>query len=120
MLIINEVQYREHLDEYKKMVVLTSENLPREKVEKMRVLANALAEYEDQFVKLPEPDSLVGMIELRMFERKLKQKDLALLLDESNSRISEILNGKRKVSIDIARKLFKVLDIPAEFILEKV
>ena len=119
MIIVSE-QYRECLDEYMKYVNQPSETLTSENIARMKELVKALSTYEDKFVELPKPSSLVGMIELRMFERKLKQKDLAVLLDETNSRISEILNGKRKVSIDVAKKLYKMLDIPADFILEQV
>ena len=45
------------------------------------------------------------VIELRMFEMKLKQKDLAEILETSTSRISEYLNGKRDITIQIARAL---------------
>ena len=51
------------------------------------------------------------VIELRMFEMKLKQKDLAELLETSTSRISEYLNGKRDITIEIARSLHKKLNI---------
>jgi HTH-type transcriptional regulator/antitoxin HigA len=36
-----------------------------------------------------------------MIENKLKQKDLALLLETNTSRISEYLNGKRDITIEI-------------------
>jgi hypothetical protein len=57
-------------------------------------------------------------IELRMFEMKLKQKDLALLLETSTSRISEYLNGKRDITIEIARALHKKLNIDSDIILQ--
>jgi HTH-type transcriptional regulator/antitoxin HigA len=53
-----------------------------------------------------------------MFENKLKQKDLALLLETSTSRISEYLNGKRDITIEIARALHKKLNIDSDIILQ--
>ena len=64
-----------------------------------------------------KPDNLVEMIELRMYQRKLKQKDLATVLDTTPSRVSEILNGKRGLTLDIAKKLYSKLNIDAELIL---
>jgi HTH-type transcriptional regulator/antitoxin HigA len=58
------------------------------------------------------------MIALKMYERKLKQKDLAALLDISPTRLSEVMQSKRKVNMDLAKRLFKVLQISPEFILE--
>jgi HTH-type transcriptional regulator/antitoxin HigA len=53
-----------------------------------------------------------------MYERKLTQKDLAALLEISPTRLSEVMRGKRKVNLDLAKRLFKVLKISPEFILE--
>ena len=59
------------------------------------------------------------MIELRMFQRKLKQKDLARILGTTPSRISEILNGKRDLTMDLARELYKKLNVDPELILSE-
>ena len=53
-----------------------------------------------------------------MFEMKLKQKDLAEILETSTSRISEYLNGKRDITIQIARALHKNLNIDSDIILQ--
>jgi HTH-type transcriptional regulator/antitoxin HigA len=68
---------------------------------------------------IKQPQTLVEMIELKMFERKLKQKDLAELLETSPSRLSEILTGKRQITLTMAKNLFKKLNIDPAFILEK-
>ncbi len=76
--------------------------------------------WEDDIPLMPikRPTTLVGMIELKMYERKLKQKDLAQLLEISPTRLSEVLQSKRKVNLDLAKRLFKVLQIDPAFILE--
>jgi len=66
-----------------------------------------------------QPQTLIEMIELKMYERKLKQKDLAALLGISPTRLSEVLQGKRKVNLDLAKRLYSILKISPEFILEK-
>ena len=82
-------------------------------------LSHLMRAYEQERYPMPtQPQTLAGMIELKMFERKLKQKDLAELLEVEAPRVSELLRGKRRVSIDMARQLYKKLDISAEFILE--
>ena len=86
---------------------------------KLLQLSHLMRTYEQEHYPMPaQPQTLAGMIELKMFERKLKQKDLAELLEVEAPRISELLRGKRRVSIDLARQLYKKLDISAEFILE--
>ena len=53
-----------------------------------------------------------------MFELKYKQRDLASLLEITPTRLSEIMNGKRKVNMDLAKRLYKKLNIDPQFILE--
>jgi HTH-type transcriptional regulator/antitoxin HigA len=53
-----------------------------------------------------------------MFEMNLRQKQLAKILGISETRISELLTGKRKINIELAKKLHAKLNIDAHFILE--
>jgi|SRR5690554_555867 len=66
-------------------------------------------------IELP---TLKEMVELRMFEMDLKRKDLAELLNISASRVSEYLNGKREITLKVAKDLHKKLNIDAEIILQ--
>ena len=79
-------------------------------------LSNQIATYEEEHFAF-EPDSLIEMIELRMYQRKLKQKDVAEILGTTPSRISEILNGKRGLTIDLAKGLYNKLNIDPALIL---
>jgi HTH-type transcriptional regulator / antitoxin HigA len=75
--------------------------------------------YEAIHYAMPfNPKNLIEMLELKMFERKMKQKDLAKTLGVTENRISEVLNGKRKVNIDLAKRIHKELQVDANFILE--
>lgn len=81
-------------------------------------ISDEIAGYEES--KYPfQIESLKEMIELRMFQQKLKQKDLAELLGTSPSRISEILNGKRPLNFELAKGLYKKLQIDAKFIFQE-
>ncbi len=86
----------------------------------LHYLSKLAESWEDKIplMPIPQPQTLVGMIELKMYERKLKQKDLAVLLDVSPTRLSEIMQSKRKISLDLAKRLYKVLQIDPVFILE--
>ena len=53
-----------------------------------------------------------------MIARRLKKQDLAALLGIANSRLSEVLNGKRAINLDLAKRLYQKLGISAELILE--
>lgn len=76
--------------------------------------------YEDVRYPMPvEPPTLPEMIRLRMFQEHLKQRDLAALLGITETRLSEVLTGKRKINLDLAKRLYEKLKIRADFILEK-
>jgi HTH-type transcriptional regulator / antitoxin HigA len=91
-------------------------------VEEDEVLAQLTAQiehYEATHYPMPsKPKTIQEMLELKMFERKMKQKDLAKFLEITENRLSEVLNGKRKVNIDLAKRLYQKLNIDPTFILE--
>ena len=69
-----------------------------------------------QFPLVANP--LVANIRNKMAEMRLSQKNVAEMLGVNEARISEIMRGKRRVNIDIAKKLNSELHIPADTILE--
>jgi HTH-type transcriptional regulator / antitoxin HigA len=73
--------------------------------------------YEELHYEIGMP-SLIDVIRLRMEELKIKNKDLAILLGTTSSRISEYLNGKREISLNVARELHKKLNIDSDIILQ--
>lgn len=58
------------------------------------------------------------MIALHMSEMGLKRKDLATLLDTSASRISDYLNGKKEITLNVAKALHQELNIDSDIILQ--
>jgi len=84
-------------------------------------LALAIEDYQIRmgyFDFTAKPTTLPAMIELKRQQRQLKQKDLAQLLEVPAGRLSQILSGKRRVTMDLAKKLYERLDISPEFILK--
>ena len=79
-------------------------------------ISDEIALYEEENYAF-EASNLIEMIELRMYQRKLKQKDVAIILGTTPSRISEILNGKRGLTIDLAKGLYTKLNIDPKLIL---
>lgn len=55
------------------------------------------------------------LIKDELKERNMTQKELSELTGIKPSVLSETINGKRSVSLNVAVALEKVLDIPAEF-----
>lgn len=80
-------------------------------------VSDTIEQYEEIHYPMELP-TLQEMIELRMFEMDLKRKDLAELLNISASRVSEYLNGKREITLKVAKDLHKKLNIDADIILQ--
>ncbi len=83
-------------------------------------LSRVAEAYEDSIPMMPirQPQTLVEMIEYKMYEKKLKQRDMARLLEIPETRLSEVLSGKRKINLDLAKRLYTQLNISADFILK--
>ena len=79
-------------------------------------ISDEIADYEEANFPF-KVETLNEMIELRMYQRKLKQKDIAQILGTTPSRISEILNGKRGLTMELAKGLYNKLNIDPKLIL---
>lgn len=66
-------------------------------------------------IDLPDP---IEAIRFRMQQANLKQKDLIPIFG-SKSKVSEVLNGKRELSLSMIRKLASELGIPTEVLLQE-
>jgi HTH-type transcriptional regulator/antitoxin HigA len=82
---------------------------------RLEVLVTLVEAYERKHYKVEPPDP-VEAIKFRMEQLGLKSADLAKILG-GRSRVSEILNRKRKLTVGMMRSLRKRLDIPAESLL---
>ncbi len=85
------------------------------KGDRLDILVTLVEGYEQRHYKIEPPDP-VEAIKFRMEQLGLKPSDLAPILG-GRSRVSEILNKKRKLTVDMMRSLRKHLDIPAESLL---
>lgn len=87
-----------------------------EEANELELLALLIKSYEDKNVTIDPPTPLEA-IHFRMDQAGLKQKDLIPYIG-TKSRVSEVLAGKRPLTLAMARELHKGLGIPAEVLLE--
>lgn len=73
--------------------------------------------YENKIFPISLPDPIEA-IRFRMEQADLKQKDLIPLLG-SKGKVSEVLSGKRELSLTMIRKLVNELGIPASVLLQE-
>ena len=94
-------------------------NLTKKENIELRQLALNAQTYEKSIYTIPAPTTIEGMIELRMYEMKLKQHQLAEKLGVSNAKLSLILNGKQKMDLNFLKAVHRVLKVDADFLLAK-
>ena len=85
-------------------------------------LTDAVYEWEAAYHPLPGKVStlITDEIKKKMADKKIKQKEAARMLGISESRISELLNGKRAINLNIAKRLRDYFGIPADFIFDHI
>lgn len=118
--IDNESDYTAIMAKIDSLMSKGSENVAKEELAEIRALALAAQQYEQQKYVIAAPSTLSGMIEMRMYEMRLKQKDLAKKLNISDAKLSLIMNGKQKPDVEFLKAVHTELNVDAEFILQHV
>ncbi|WP_298950136.1 helix-turn-helix domain-containing protein [uncultured Polaribacter sp.] len=84
--------------------------------DELEILSILIDRYENEQFPIGMPDPIEA-IKFRMEQMGMKQKDLAEVVG-FKSRVSEILNKKRKLTLDMIRKLNTTLHIPTEVLIQ--
>lgn len=84
--------------------------------DRLEVLTTLVEAYEEEHYPIPLPDPIEA-IKYYMESRSLSRRDLEPYLG-SRARVSEILNRKRPLSLQMIRKLHNGLGIPAEVLIK--
>lgn len=123
----NETEYRQlmvHIETFLQKATTGGgfDSLTPEEGDELARLSVLAETYEDAIPLMPmvieTPKDIPEMIGLRMYQRKMNQREVAQLLEIPETRLSEVLRGKRRVSLAMAKQLRSKLDIDADFILE--
>ena len=118
--ITSETEYKKVMDKIDALMAKGSKNVSKAELADLRKLASSAQKYEQDKFVIPPPTTLEGIIEMKMFEMKLKQKDLARKLQVSDTKLSLIMNGKQKPDIHFLKALQKHLNISGDFLLKVV
>ena len=83
-------------------------------------LSQLMAAYEDEYLNilpLREKTPLIRSIEDYFYAHNLRQKEGAKLLGINESQFSQIMSGRRKISMSLAKRLHSKMGIDANLIL---
>jgi len=111
--IRNEKDYQKAL---KRLEVIFDSKRGTQAGDELEILAILIDNYENENFPIGMPDPIAA-INFRMEQMGLKQKDLVEMIG-FKSRVSEIMNKKRKLTLDMIRKLNANLHIPTEVLIQ--
>lgn len=111
--IRNEADYQNALE---RLEVIFDAKRGTEEGDELEILAMVIDSYENENFPIEMPDP-ISAIKFRMEQLGLKQKDLVEMVG-FKSRVSEIMNKKRKLTLDMIRKLNANLHIPTEVLIQ--
>lgn len=112
-LIKSEKEYRKALLRLEE-IFDSSEDSPEG--DEAEVLVLLIENYESEHYPIDAPDPIEA-IKFRMEQMEMNQSDLAEIIGYK-SRVSEIFNRKRKLSLNMIRNLHQKLNIPYESLME--
>lgn len=111
--IKNEQDYQNAL---KKLELIFDAKKETPEGDELEILSILIDQYENENFPIDMPDPIEA-IKFRMEQMGLKQKDLVEIVG-FKSRVSEILSKKRKLTLDMIRKLNVSLRIPTEVLIQ--
>ena len=121
MKVVNKIKhdadYNTVMAKIDSLMAKGSEKISKKELTEIKNLAIAIQAYEQEKYTIDLPTTIAGMIEMKMYEFKLKQKDLAKQLNISTAKLSLIMNGKQKPDVAFLKSVHTQLKIDASFLL---
>lgn len=108
---------KDHELALKRVEVLWDSRKTKAQKDEFEILFTLVEKYEDEHYPI-EPPTPIEAIKFAMEQRDLKRSDLVKFVGHK-SRVSEILQGKRKLTLPMIRSLSKHLKIPAEVLIKE-
>jgi HTH-type transcriptional regulator / antitoxin HigA len=111
--IRTEADYETALKEIERLLEEPPGNINEDRLEVLTILTG---DYEDKYYALPLPDPIEAIL-YYMESRGLTRRDLEPFIG-SRARVSEILNRKRPLTMEMIRNLNRGLGISAEVLIQ--
>lgn len=102
---------KDYRDALARLEVIFDAPVDTKEGDEAEILSLLIENYENEHYPIEAPDPIEA-IKIRMEELNMRQKDLVGIIG-GKSRVSEILNRKKRLTVDMIRELEQVLQISA-------
>ena len=118
--IQDNIGYYTALSKIEGFIAIGFENLNAEQTNQLQQLSIAVEQFEMEKYPMPLQASITDVLQNVMHERKMNKSQFSAFLEIPNSTLSSILSGKKKININIAKKLHSKLHLDGNLILDAV
>ena len=125
--LTSRLQYDEAKAKVEKLIAEATQknmlepDMDNEYTREIAELSKLMADYEDDnlnILPLRQKTPLIASIEDYFYARGMRQKEGARLLGVNESQLSQIMSGRRRISMSFAKRLHTKMGINADLILE--
>lgn len=118
MQIVNQSQYYGVVAKIETFVEKGFNNLNEKETDELKELSIAVEQYEEKMYPMPLQTTLPDLLTYYMYTEKINQTELSKRLKMPSSTISGLITGKKKLNMDIAKRLHEELKIDGNLLLE--
>ena len=111
--IKNDADYQAALDEIENLFAAMPDTPEGDRLD---VLVTLVEAYEEKHFSIPAPDPIEAIL-YHLESRGLSRRDLEPCIG-SRARVSEVLNRKRHLTMEMVRKLHKTFGIPSDVLIQ--
>lgn len=111
---ITKSQYEFALNRIEELLPLVTDDTPAtdKNAVELTLMSDVVIAYEKEHYPIEKP-SVGDLIMISLNEKKMTQRELAVLVGVSPSRINDYVSGRSEPTLKVARSLCRTLDITA-------
>jgi len=115
--ILTNGDYEKVMNRINKLIEIPDNKLTEEQAAELNKLAVAAQRYEKSIYKIKPPSTFDGLLEMKMYELKMNQAEMAKKLKVSTAKLSLILSGKQRPDIPLLKAVQEQLGIDGNYLL---
>jgi HTH-type transcriptional regulator/antitoxin HigA len=115
--VLSNKEYIKIMGKIDALIDIPDSKLTQAQASELHALASAAQRYEKSVYSIKPPTTFDGILEMKMYELKLNQGEMAKKLKVSNAKFSLILSGKQKPDIPLLKAVREKLGIDGNYLL---